>query len=180
VIKVVRRDPGLVVTVESPPAPMGCPQCGVIAASHGRRSVVLVDAPAFGRPARNEWRKRMWRCAEPACPGRLLTEQNAQLCRPRALMTSRACWWAINQLRTEHASVSGLARQLGTTWRTVWRSIVPLLEAMAADPARFSRVSVVDAKGPLLAPVVISALKTGAHRPYLSAFSAATVKAEIR
>ena len=37
VIKVVRdRDPGLVVTVESPPAPMGCPQCGVIAASHGR------------------------------------------------------------------------------------------------------------------------------------------------
>jgi len=63
VIKIVRHDPGLVVTVESPPVPMGCPQCGVIAASHGRRSVVLVDAPAFGRPVRIEWRKRMWRCA---------------------------------------------------------------------------------------------------------------------
>ena len=36
---------------------------------------------------------------------------------------------------------SGLARQLGTTWRTVWRSIVPLLEAMAADPARFDGVT---------------------------------------
>ena len=54
---------GLVVTVESPPTPMGCPLCGVIAASHGRRSVVLVDAPAFGQSVRIEWRKRMWRCA---------------------------------------------------------------------------------------------------------------------
>jgi hypothetical protein len=33
---------------------------------------------------------------------------------------------------SEHASVHGLARQLGMTWRTVWRSIKPLLEAMAA------------------------------------------------
>ncbi len=52
----------------------------------------------------------------------------------------RACWWAINQLRREHASVAGLARQLGTTWRTVWRSTKPLLEAMAADPTRFENV----------------------------------------
>jgi len=37
--------------------------------------------------------------------------------------------------------VAGIARQLGTTWRTVWRSIKPLLEAMAADPSRFEYVS---------------------------------------
>jgi len=54
----------------------------------------------------------------------------------------RACWWAVGQLRREHASVSGLARQLGTTWRTVWRAIRPLLEAMAADPARFDAVTI--------------------------------------
>ena len=53
----------------------------------------------------------------------------------------RACWWAVEQLKTEHASVLGLARQLGTTWRTVWRSIVSLLEAMADDPARFDGVT---------------------------------------
>jgi len=57
------------------------------------------------------------------------------------LLTVRACWWAINQLRREHASVAGLTRQLGTTWRTVWRSIKPLLEAMAADPTRFENVT---------------------------------------
>ncbi len=53
----------------------------------------------------------------------------------------RAVWWAINQIRREHASVAGLARQLGTTWNTVWRSIKPLLEAMAADETRFDGVA---------------------------------------
>ncbi len=53
----------------------------------------------------------------------------------------RACWWAINQLRREHASVAGPARQLGTTWRTVWRSIDPFVEAMAEDETRFGNVS---------------------------------------
>ncbi|WP_460808528.1 ISL3 family transposase [Nocardioides salsibiostraticola] len=87
------------------------------------------------------WRKRTWRCAEQKCPASSFTEQHDDLAGPRALLTTRACWWAINQLRREHASVAGLARQLGTTWRTVWRSIQPLLEQMAADPARFEGVS---------------------------------------
>ena len=58
-----------------------------------------------------------------------------------SLLTARACRWAIDQLGGEHASVLGLARQLGTTWRTVWRSIAPLLQAMADDPARFDGVT---------------------------------------
>jgi transposase len=36
--------------------------------------------------------------------------------------------------------VAGIARQLGTSWRTVWRSIAGLLEAMAADESRFDGV----------------------------------------
>jgi transposase len=44
-------------------------------------------------------------------------------------------------MRRENASVAGLARQLGTTWRTVWRALKPLLQAMADDPARFDNVS---------------------------------------
>ena len=42
----------LTVTVESPPGVQGCRVCGVLAASHGRRTVVLVDAPCFGRAVR--------------------------------------------------------------------------------------------------------------------------------
>jgi transposase len=93
--------------------------------------------------ARSGWcgEKRTWRCAEAACTGKAFTEQQVHLARPRALLTTRACWWAIGQLRREHASVAGIARQLGTTWRTVWRSIQPLLEAMAADETRFADVT---------------------------------------
>jgi transposase len=129
------------VVVESAPEQEGCRGCGVIAHSHGRREVRLVDVPCFGRPVELVWRKRTWRCAEEKCAVRSFTEQHEDVAGPRALLTTRACWWAINQLRREHASVAGVARQLGTTWRTVWCSIKPLLEAMAADPTRFERTS---------------------------------------
>ena len=141
VIKVEDQGQRLTVTVESALAEAGCRTCGVIAASHGRRPVVLVDAPSFGRPVRIVWRKRTWRCREPACPAKSFTEQDERVCRRRGLLTTRAAWWAIGQLRAEHASVHGLARQLGTTWRTVWRAIGPLLQAMADDPARFDGVA---------------------------------------
>ena len=85
------------------------------------------------------WRKRTWRCAEPMCSAGVWTEHDG-LVRPRAPLTERRCCWAIAQIRREHASVAGLARQLGTSWRTVWRSIKLLLEAMAADPAQFENV----------------------------------------
>lgn len=135
------RGVSLRVVVESPPRQEGCRVCGVIAHSHGRRTVRLVDAPCMGRPVEVVWRKRTWRCGESTCPTGGWTELEGDLARPRALLTTRACWWAIGQLRREHASVAGLARQLGTTWRTVWRSIQPLREALAEDETRFADVT---------------------------------------
>ncbi|HET7406285.1 MAG TPA: ISL3 family transposase [Actinomycetales bacterium] len=132
----------LTVTVESPRGPMGCPACGVVAVSHGRRTHVLIDTPCFGRPVRLHWRKRTWSCPEPACAVGTFTERAEDVAAPRALLSTRARWWAVRQLRREHASVAGLARQLGTTWRTVWRSVKPLLEMMADDESRFGGVSV--------------------------------------
>jgi len=143
-VVVVERDDGdgvLRVMVESPPGPMGCRSCGVIASSHGRREVTLIDAPCFDRPVRLVWRKRTWRCDEPLCQTKVFTEQDPKVAAPRALLTVRACWWAINQVRREHASVLGLCRQLGTTWNTVWSSIKPLLTAMADDETRFTAVA---------------------------------------
>ncbi len=129
------------VEVESPARVEGCRSCGVVAASRGRRMVRLVDTPCFGRPVELWWRKRVWRCEESGCPTGAFTEQVETVARPRALLTTRACWWAIRQLRREHASVAGLARQLGTTWRTLWLAVAPLLEAMADDEARFDGVT---------------------------------------
>lgn len=141
VSEVAGKRPRLRVVVESPPGPMGCRSCGVIVCSRGRRDVHLVDVPCFGRPVELVWRKRTWRCGELSCPARSLTEQHDDLAPPRALLSVRACWWAIGQLRREHASIAGLARQLGTTWNTVWRSIKPLLEQLAADETRFDGVT---------------------------------------
>ncbi len=136
-----RRGPFLQVQVESPARVEGCRVCGVVMGSHGRREVRLIDTPCFGRPVELVWRKRVWRCAEISCAGGVLTEQDQEVARPRALLSTRACWWAIGQLRREHASILGLARQLGTSWRTVWKAIRPLLQAMADDDARFDGVS---------------------------------------
>ena len=136
-----KRGIGLRVEVESPARVEGCRACGVLARSHGRRMVRLIDTPCFGRPVELWWRKRVWRCEEPDCPTGAFTEQDEQIARPRALLTTRACWWAIRQLRREHASVAGLARQLGTTWRTLWLAIRPLLQQMAEDEARFAGVT---------------------------------------
>jgi transposase len=108
---------------------------------HGRRIVELIDTPCFGRPVRLRWRKPTWTCPEPACPVETFTEQDPQVAPPRALLTARACRWAIEQLRREHASVASLARRLGTTWRTVWRSVKPLLARAAADESRFAGVA---------------------------------------
>ena len=130
----------LQVSVESTSALTGCPACGAVSASHGRRSVTLVDSPCFGTPVRLLWRKRTWRCPTDLC-GISFTEQNGEIAFARALLTRRACWWAIGQIRREHASVQGLARQLGCSWRTVWRSVEPLLVAMAGDESRFNGVT---------------------------------------
>ena len=142
VTSAARNGDRLAVILESPPSVRGCPDCGVVAASHGRRMVRLVDVPCFGRPVALTWRKRTWVCLEPACPRGSFTEQDDQIAARRALLTSRACWWAIAQLRAENASVLGLARQLGTTWRTLWRAIKPLLTLMAEDPTRFDGVTI--------------------------------------
>ena len=146
VIAVQERGDGggwLQVTVESVPSVQACRECGVVAHSHGRRTVRLIDTPCFGRPVQLLWRKRTWRCVQPGCAGGSFTEQREDLAGARALLTGRACWWAVRQLRAEHASVSGIARQLGTTWRTVWAAIRPLLAAMASDESRFDGVATI-------------------------------------
>lgn len=141
VVGVERDVGGVQVTVESAPTMMGCPSCGVVASSHGRRTVRLVDIPCFGAPTVVWWRKRTWECVESSCPVGVFTEQDDQVARPRAMLTTRACYWAVEQLRREHASIAGLARQLATTWRTVWANIAPILARAAADEARFAGVT---------------------------------------
>ncbi len=155
----------VLVTVESAAGPVGCKSCGVIAASRGRRVHELIDTPSFGRPVRVRWRKRTSACREPLCPVGSFTEQAEHITRPRGLLTRRACWWAIRQLRYEHASVLGLARQLGTTWRTVWRAIEPLLQTLADDESRFAGVTTLGVDEHIWHHVSTRPVDQGGHGP---------------
>ena len=127
-------------TVATPWALMGCPDCGVVAVSHGRRTRVLHDVPGL-TPVRLLWRQRTWSCPDPGCARRRFYEQVPTLVAPRGALTTRAVTWAIAQLRTQHASVQGLARLLQVAWKTLWRAIKPHLEARAGDEARFAGVA---------------------------------------
>ena len=142
VTAVERRGDGLlVVDVESPPGIAGCSKCGQVAESRGRKQVTLIDAPMGAVPVRIRWRKRRFRCVDDACAQKSFTEQDTAVAAPRAQLTARAVAWAVGQMRRENASVQGIARQLGVSWKTVWRHVKPVLEKWAADESRFQGVT---------------------------------------
>ena len=62
---------------------VGCQGCGVRAELHGRRRVQVRDLPIGGRPVVLAWRKRIWRCVEPAGAVQTWTERMAAV-GPRA------------------------------------------------------------------------------------------------
>ena len=114
----------------------------VIAQGHGRVVVEVIDAPWAGGPARIRWHKRRWICRETTCQTVTFLEHDERVCAPRARLGVRAIRWAIRQLRFEGATIAGLARQLVTTWNTVWSHIKPCLQAASDNPARFAGVRV--------------------------------------
>ena len=94
----------------------------------------VIDAPWAGVPARIRWHKRRWICREHACQTVTFLEHDERVCAPRARLGARAIRWAIRQLRFEGATIAGLARQLATTWNTVWSHIKPCLQAASETP----------------------------------------------
>ena len=141
-VAAARRERALVLDIESCDRCAGCPGCGVIAQGHGRVVVEVIDAPWAGVPVRIRWFKRRWICRETTCQTVTFLEHDERVCAPRARLGTRAIRWVIRQLRFEGATIAGLARQLATTWNTVWSHIKPCLQAASDDPARFAGVRV--------------------------------------
>ncbi|HEX5540062.1 MAG TPA: ISL3 family transposase [Micromonospora sp.] len=139
VVAVHREEGRLRVAVETPWELVGCPDCGVVAVSRGRRTRVLHDVPGV-LPVELHWRQRRWACPDPDCPRGTFSELLPHLVPARSRLTVRAARWAVGQLATEHATVAGLARQLGVAWWTLWRAIAPVLRQLAADESRFAGV----------------------------------------
>ena len=91
-------------------------------------------------------------CRERTCQTVTFLEHDERVCAPRARLGTRAIRWAIRQFRFEGATIVGLARQLGTTWNTVWSPIKPYLQAASDDPTRFAGVQILGVDERRVAP----------------------------
>ena len=114
---------------------VGCQGCGVRAELHGRRMVRVRDLPIGGRPVVLLWRKRIWRCGEPACGVRTWTERAAAI-RPRAVLTERARAEACRRVGKDPHSVAAVARDLGVGWATIMRAVGEHGTPLVDDAAR--------------------------------------------
>jgi transposase len=118
---------------------IGCAGCGVRATAHGRRTVRVRDLPIGGRPVVLCWRKRIWRCREPACGVRTWTERVAAI-RPRAVLTQRARAEACRRVGKDAHPVAAVARDLGVGWATVMRAVEDCGRSLVEDPTRLEGV----------------------------------------
>jgi hypothetical protein len=86
------------------------------------------------------WRKRIWRCVEPACGVRTWTEQAAAI-RPRVVLTERARAEACRRVGADAHSVAAVARDLGVGWATIMRAVHEHGTPLVDDPTRLEEVT---------------------------------------
>jgi hypothetical protein len=94
-----------------------CARSGVRATGRGRRRVVVRDLPITDRPVVLVWAKRLWRCAEPACPAPTWSEECDEI-GPRAVLTERARAEICRRVGPGEHSVAQAARDFGVSWHT--------------------------------------------------------------
>jgi transposase len=126
--------------VQTTATTVGCVACGSQARLHARRTVQVRDLPIGGRPVVLAWRKRVWRCVEPACAVRTWTEQTVAI-RPRAVLTERARAEACRRVGKDAHAVAAVARDLGVGWATVMRAVTDHGAPLVEDPARLDGVA---------------------------------------
>jgi transposase len=119
---------------------VGCAGCGVRATPHGRRLVRVRDLPIGGHPVVLCWRKRIWRCSEPACRVRTWTERVAAV-GPRVVLTERARAEACRRVGKDAHAVAAVARDLGVGWATVMRAVADHGAPLVEDPTRLDGVA---------------------------------------
>jgi len=140
VLSVEGDDTSLVVSIETKATTTGCPDCGSVATSKGRRGVSLVDCCQGLRTVMLHWLKRRWWCPAAECPKRSWTEEHRSIAAPRLVLTDRAGRWATEQVGRFGRSVNEVATALGCDWHTVNDAVMAYGTALLQDPQRFGTV----------------------------------------
>jgi transposase len=125
--------------VQTTATTVGCVACGTQARVHARRTVRVRDLPIGGRPVVLAWRKRIWRCVEPACAVKTWTEQRVAI-RPRVVLTEPARAEACRRVGKDAHAVAAVARDLGVGWATVMRAVHEHGTPLVDDPRRLEDV----------------------------------------
>jgi transposase len=86
------------------------------------------------------WRKRLWRCREPACQVRTWTERATAIA-PRAVLTQRARAEACRRVGKDAHAVAAVARDLGVGWATIMRAVADHGRPLVDDPMRLDGVA---------------------------------------
>ena len=130
----------LELSIETTTTRQWCRGCGVRARSKGRLTTVVGDVDAFGRPVRLRWRKRRWRCPEPAGAVATWSEQHRGIA-SRALLTEQARRDACVRVGRDGDSVAEVARAYGTGWHTIMAAVRAVGQPLIDDPARLADVT---------------------------------------
>ena len=132
----------MVLTVQTPRQPVGCPVCGAVAHVKDRRTVTVRDLPMGGVPVILRWRKRVFQCRYSLCENNTWTEQHTEIA-PRAVLTERARQWAFEQVGFHDRAVSAVAAELGVSWHTIMSQVRTRGKPLVEDPDRLAGVSAI-------------------------------------
>jgi transposase len=102
-----------------------CPTCGVLVAGkpYDVRESRIKDLPMGHRPLEVFWRKRRYRCLEPACPRRMCTERSVQV-PPRHRRTARLRERLERAASASARALCDVAAEYRVSWWSVHRALV--------------------------------------------------------
>jgi len=121
-----------------------CPSCASVGIYRDTVERPVTDVPVAGHPLRLRVRLPRYRCPEPGCERAVFCHDSNRLARPRASTTRRCARFVLRRLMLDRTTVAAVARELGLSWDTVNTIAVAATKTIvAADPARFDRVSVI-------------------------------------
>lgn len=161
-VAVSELDGELEQAVETTATATWCQGCGVQAKPHGRRVVRVRDLPCGGRPTTLLWLKRLWRCAERACPVRTWSESTEHV-RPRASLTERARREACRLVGEDGLDVAAVAVLFGVGWGTVMRAVREHGQPLIDNPQRLAGVVAVGVD-----ETAFLAARRGAHTQFVT------------
>lgn len=138
VLAQTEADDELWLLVETEDRPVGCPDCGVRATGHGRRTLEVRDLPMGGRAVRLVWKRRRWQCLDADCETNTFLEESP-LVEPGPL-TERAAAEVCRLVGEEGRSVASVARSFGIGWHTAWAAVERHGRPKVDDPRRLHGV----------------------------------------